>query len=97
MKKWVIIGAIVGSIGPLFIVLIIIMPGGLELSLHIPTFLSLGLFPLSLFPLNIDSFAINLQWLIYIGISLLNISLYALLGLLLGTIVGGISRVIRKG
>ena len=95
-RKWIIFGAIVGIVVPAGGILLTIIPGGFELSLKIPANLSFAFFPFSIVLMGSEFLPYILSSLLLICTIILNIGLFSLLGLLLGTIVGGITRVIRK-
>ena len=82
-RKWVIIGGISGIIGPV-----------LSFS---PLFdhIWLALFPFSIVLLDSEFLPSIISFLLFICVIILNIGLFALLGLFLGTIVRGISRVVK--
>ena len=64
--------------------------------LFVCSYLILILFPFAIIGMDLTFLSPFMICLTYIVVTILNIGLFSLLGLLLGTIVSGITRVIRK-
>lgn len=97
-RKWVITGGIIGIISPSLFFLSFLFPILMQISFACPYLynICIALFPFSIVLMLCEYIPATLSWLLLICTIILNIGLFALLGLLLGTIVRGITRVIRK-
>jgi len=79
MRRAIRVGAAVGAIGPIVV--------AIELGLHrffLPDGIALVLFPLSIVTMGVEHLPLITQWMIYVGLSLLNVVLFAGFGVCVG-------------